>query len=77
MLLVRNPKTGRLFLNVIVTHTTKFEGVEGGDRPSVKVTGIKIVPENIIEDCVISFDQVADQQRFLQTLKAVIAEGLK
>ena len=69
MLLVRNPKTGRLFLNALINKESK---IESRDDKVVKAK-VCIVPERTMEECDISFELKEDKEKFFITFQNVLA----
>jgi len=69
VMLVRNPKTGVLFLNgLIKKHSTCEEDSDGGVKVSVC-----LMPMNVMEDCLIRFERVEDRIKFVQSFRGALS----
>lgn len=69
VMLVRNPKTGVLFLNgLIKKHSACQEDSDG----RVKVS-VCLMPMNVMEDCLLHFERVEDRTMFAQSFKGALS----
>ena len=71
VMLVRNPKTGVLFLNGLIKKQSTCE-VDSEGRVKVSIC---LMPMNVMEDCQIRFEQVEDRAKFVQSFKAALSSN--
>lgn len=69
VMLIRNPKTGVLFLNGLIKKHSTCEEVSDG---RVKVSVI-LMPLNVTDDCLIRFEYVEDWNKFFQSFKGAVS----